>query len=368
MINAVDPTYPFFPIASVLATVMLLLVFLTSFIRQSWNLGVAFLCFWLFFENLTNAINSIVWADNADIRLYAYCDIASWSVTRLQVFTSVVKPMATLIITRRLSIIASQHSVDPVDHVAKLRRNTAIEWTLGLLIPAIVAGPLFYVVQQLRFEVLEGFGCSNSQDGSILDLLLIWSWTVFPPLVSVIVYYPKIVLLLYRHNRSIDRFLQRDDSVSRSHYFRVLALASIDVIFTLPIGIASVVVALTDQASQHNLPFYGGWVYVHSDWAPESYPYSELEAGGALNAAQQYFGLWTTPVLAFIIFGLFGITSEACASYRRLFHVLGSWRGWKATSNEQESVQPISGDTDLSVPPLDTWIEPEPRLAQGPLA
>ena len=51
---AVDPTYPLYPIASFLASSMLLLVLLTSFVRQRWNFGVALLCFWLFFENLTN--------------------------------------------------------------------------------------------------------------------------------------------------------------------------------------------------------------------------------------------------------------------------------------------------------------------------
>ena len=75
--RAADPTYPLYPAASILAAVLLLLVLLTGFVRQSWNLGVAFLCFWLFFENLTAAINAIVWADNSDVKLYVYCDIGT---------------------------------------------------------------------------------------------------------------------------------------------------------------------------------------------------------------------------------------------------------------------------------------------------
>ena len=80
MLAAVDPTYPLYPIASIVAAAMLLLVLFTSFIRQSWNLGVAFLCFWLFFENLTDGINAIIWSDNADVKLYIYCDIGQWSM------------------------------------------------------------------------------------------------------------------------------------------------------------------------------------------------------------------------------------------------------------------------------------------------
>ena len=73
----VDPTSPFYPVASILGAAMLLLVFLTSLVRQSWNLGVAFLCFWLFFENLTDGVNAIIWSDNAEIKLLVYCDIGA---------------------------------------------------------------------------------------------------------------------------------------------------------------------------------------------------------------------------------------------------------------------------------------------------
>ncbi|VDB95449.1 unnamed protein product [Peniophora sp. CBMAI 1063] len=101
---------------------MLLLVLLTSFLRQSWNLGVAFSRFWLFFENLTGGINSVIWSDNADIKLYVYCDI----VTHVQLLTSVVKAMATLIITRRLYLITSLRSVAPHITAAK-RRAFAVQ-------------------------------------------------------------------------------------------------------------------------------------------------------------------------------------------------------------------------------------------------
>lgn len=73
--DAADPTYPLYPFACILAAAMLLLVLLTNFIRKNWNLGVAFLCFWLFVENLTSGIDALIWADNADVKLYVYCDI-----------------------------------------------------------------------------------------------------------------------------------------------------------------------------------------------------------------------------------------------------------------------------------------------------
>lgn len=79
--GAADPTYPLYPIAACLAATLLLLVLVTSFVRQNWNLGVAFLCFWLFLENLTGTVNTIVWSDNADIKLAVYCDIGTQSTS-----------------------------------------------------------------------------------------------------------------------------------------------------------------------------------------------------------------------------------------------------------------------------------------------
>ena len=54
---------------------MLLEVLLTIFVRQGWNLGITFLCFWLCIENLSNGIDAVIWSDNADVKLYVYCDI-----------------------------------------------------------------------------------------------------------------------------------------------------------------------------------------------------------------------------------------------------------------------------------------------------
>ena len=71
-----DPTYPLLPIACFISSGMLLLVLLNSFIRQSWNVGLTFLCVWLFFNNITNGVSAIAWSDDADIKFYIYCDIS----------------------------------------------------------------------------------------------------------------------------------------------------------------------------------------------------------------------------------------------------------------------------------------------------
>ena len=79
-----DPTYPLYPIASVVAAIMLFLVLLTSFVRQHWNFGVASVCFWHFLENLSGAISAIIRSDNGNLKLYVYCDIGGCDYIRVQ--------------------------------------------------------------------------------------------------------------------------------------------------------------------------------------------------------------------------------------------------------------------------------------------
>ncbi|VDB95833.1 unnamed protein product [Peniophora sp. CBMAI 1063] len=336
--RAADPTYPLYPIASALASAMLLVVLVNSFIRQSWNLGVAFLCFWLFVELLTATINHVVWSDNADVKLYIYCDI----VTHTQMITYIVKPMATLIITRRLYLIAS---LQTVELPSKRRWDLAVEWTLGLVIPLLVAGPIYYVNQGTRFAIDESFGCAITFELSVLEILVLDSWTIVPPLVSIAIYYPEVAKLYYRQRKDINSFLRSNSSVSRTNYLRILILASIDILLTLPLAIVDITLKIVQGLDNpSSFPFYPGWTLLHTAWEPESFSYAEQQSFGTAYVAGSYFSNWSSPVLAFAIFGLFGLTSEARTSYWRIICTIGRWFGWKPTPrarNGQASVGEI---------------------------
>jgi drug/metabolite transporter superfamily protein YnfA len=72
---AADPSYPLFPIASILCSILLLLLLVTSFFRQYHNFGVTVLALSLFLTNLVSGVNTIVWADSFDLKASVYCDI-----------------------------------------------------------------------------------------------------------------------------------------------------------------------------------------------------------------------------------------------------------------------------------------------------
>ena len=86
-------------------------------------------------------------------------------------------------------------------------KDRAIEWTLGLGVPLLVAGPfckltkaipreLFklsshegYIVAPTRFAVVESVGCIDLTVNSVLTVLLLQTGYVIPPLICVTVYY-----------------------------------------------------------------------------------------------------------------------------------------------------------------------------------
>ncbi|KZV69825.1 hypothetical protein PENSPDRAFT_652092 [Peniophora sp. CONT] len=271
------------------------------------------------------------------------------AVSHLQIITFVVKPMATLIITRRLYLIASLQSVAPPNKAAR-RWDLTLEWTLGLIIPTLVAGPIYYVNQGARFEISEGSGCSAANQSTIFNTILERSWAVVPPLISIVFYYPKVARTYYRQRREIDIFLRSNFSVTRTNYFRILVLASLDILLTLPIGIVSITLDVVQSLSVDEFPFYPGWTFLHTDWEPFGVSYTELQADGTASLAEKYFGQWTSPILAFVIFGLFGVTPEARASYWRIISTIGGWVGWKPTPRSRNG-QVSLGDIEFGAGP-----------------
>ncbi|VDC05736.1 unnamed protein product [Peniophora sp. CBMAI 1063] len=307
--GAVDPSYPLTPLASFIAAGLLVPVLLSSLVRESWNLGVIFLCFWLICQNVIFALNAVLWADNVDVKLYAYCEISS----HLRVVADIVKPMSTLIIMRRLHSIASLQPVD-LDTPKRRRRERVIEWTLGFVIPIIVSGPLYLGLQGPRLEMLEGFGCSGAAPHA---LLVVYTWYVMPALVSVTVYYPKIAMRFYRQGKNVNRFLHSAESgVSRVSYIRILALASIDLVLTLPINVTTIVMVMLPMLQHKPTPFYLDWPSDAIERAPVVHTWEDLIAAGASDGLiEVYFVRWTTALLSVIVFAILGWTKGAREVY-----------------------------------------------------
>ncbi|KAI0031551.1 GPCR fungal pheromone mating factor [Vararia minispora EC-137] len=325
---AADPTYPLLPIFSIPTAVLLLLVLTTNFVRQSWNLGIFFLCFWLFWEILTLGINAILWSDSAEAKFYVYCDI----VSRLQIFTSIVKPACMLLISRQLYRIASLRSVVLLVRACLIRQ---------VIFPD-------YIVQAARFSVQEGAGCTSAIAPCWLAKITLYSWPIVLPSIAVFFYCRMCIIfyVFYRHSREINNFLLSNDSISRPCYLRLLALVSVgivlDIVLMLPYGTASTAGPVLGGARiGSSIPFYNGWELVHSHWKPVTFSYRELQTDGSWILGRYHLSHWSPVVFGLTTFVLFGLTADARATYRRGLYAIGRLFGFKPTMHQRASVDEI---------------------------
>jgi hypothetical protein len=91
--------------------------------------------------------------------------------------------------------------------------------------------------------------------------------------------------------------------------------------------------------------FYYGWVFVHSDWDPVAFRYSEIAESGTWSILSFYFNNWTSPILAIAIFALFGLTPEAWATYWRGFCTVSKHFGWTPPAPKHETLGEIQFST-----------------------
>lgn len=196
---------------------------------------------------------------------------------------------------------------------------------------------------------------SGSMESVVLTLT-VQSWVIVVPLISLCVYYrtsqsrryatsadyrsASVIRAFYLHGRDTNRFLRSNGSISRTNYIRILVLASMDILFTLPFGIVNLAIEIRGQMSQYAYSFYLGWEYTHASWKEATgLPYNT--STGPFALASFYFTYWSNPILAFIIFGLFGLSVEARTTYWRGMFVVANWLGCKLPLHEGATSSPL---------------------------
>ncbi|VDB92054.1 unnamed protein product [Peniophora sp. CBMAI 1063] len=314
-----DPTYPLYPVLSIVCSACLLLVLTTTVVRLKWNIGVSMLCAGLFLETLLVGVNTIVWAESAEVKATWYCDIYS----HFSIWMNVLKPACTFVITRRLYQIAARRSVEETSK-AQRRWDLIVEIGAVVVLPAVVTGALYYVVQSARFGLIEGFGPTNAPSSDILQILLLESWAIGFSLISVLFYCPRILWVFYRFKRDTGRYLSDNASADSISYTRILCLGLLDALITFPIAVANITLQVKANIEIFGfIPFYYGWSTVHEPgWSqPIIITKENFLAEPGSNIALSYVSLWSSVVLGYAIFFLFGLTLEARTSY---LHGLGS--------------------------------------------
>ncbi|KAH9964939.1 pheromone A receptor-domain-containing protein [Russula dissimulans] len=288
---------------------------------EAWNTGTCLYMAWTGLGCLIQCINSIVWNNNMIDKAPVYCDI----VTRFQVALNVAIPAASLCINRRLYKIACVNAVMTTRN--EKRRAIISDLLIGLGIPIlqIVAQ---YVVSGHRYNLYEDFGPEFAMVNMPPTYFLFFAWPIVIGCVSF-VYCVRTII-------QFKKILSSNSGLNLGRYLRLMALSSIEILGTIPLGIYFTVV----NVHRGVIP-WKSWADTHSNYSRvvqvAAFTWkANPSAAFALEAFR-----WTLVACAFIFFAFFGFAVEARHNYRLVY----SWVTTRIGSIKLTSSRTLHGSS-----------------------
>ncbi|KAF8153834.1 pheromone A receptor-domain-containing protein [Crassisporium funariophilum] len=271
---------------------------------EAWNTGTCLYMAWTGLACLNQFINSIVWNRNAINWAPVWCDISS----KFIVGTAVAIPAASLCINRRLYHIASVRSVTITK--AEKRRGIMVDLAIGLGLP-ILEMILQYIPQGHRFNIFEDVGCYPFTYDTWVAYVLVSLPPILVGLVSAV--YAILSIIAFNKSRSqFNEFLSGHKNLTSSRYFRLMCLAGIEVICTVPLGCYAVYL----NAADHGIRPWKGWADTHAGFSRVDQIPAILWRSNEITEISLELTRWLAPICAVVFFGFFGFAEEAKKNYR----------------------------------------------------
>ncbi|KAF8149601.1 GPCR fungal pheromone mating factor, partial [Mycena galopus ATCC 62051] len=299
-----DPAYPAFQILSFLGFVLALIPL--PWHLQTWNAGPCLFMLWTALSCLNGFINSIVWANSIEDVAPVWCDICA-----MMIGINVAIPAASLCITRRLYDIATRKQA--AVSKAERRREVLVDLAIGLGIPSLQMA-LQVVVQGHRYNIFENIGCYPETYNVTLAYPIAFLWPNIINLISLC--YAIFTLRAFRRRRAIfAQFLCPNPGLTPNRYFRLMALASLELIITLPL----VTYILYLNISSSPIQPWISWAYTHSDFSRvEQVPAMLWRSSPHLQTPIEVTR-WSGVLCSITFFAFFGFIAEARMHYRLAF-------------------------------------------------
>ncbi|KAE9411637.1 STE3-like pheromone receptor [Gymnopus androsaceus JB14] len=293
--HASDPTFPLFPILSLLAVIV-------SFIPFPWhfrarNIGTCAYMLSTGLFSLVEFINSIIWADNVNNVAPVWCDISAQVI----IGAGVGITSSTLAISRQLYNIS----------VLKGQSKTPKEKRIDIIINSIVM-LLHIIVQPRRFDIFEEIGCQPATFNTVAAYLLYFIWPILIGLCSF-VYSVLTLRNFYIHRVEFTKVASTTSGMSPSRYIRLMLLVFVDMFCNTPIGVFAIIVS----ARAAVLPF--STLSQAVDFTKvEFITASEWKADPLYHAIVE-INRWVPVFCSFVFFGFFGFAEEAKKNYRIVY-------------------------------------------------
>ncbi|KAL4070140.1 pheromone A receptor-domain-containing protein [Scleroderma yunnanense] len=271
---------------------------------EAWNTGTCLYMIWTSLGCLNLFINSVVWNSDVINKAPVWCDIS----TRFMIGLAVAIPSASLCINRRLYHIVSVDSVTKTR--AEKRRDVLVDLAIGLGIP-VLEMILQYIVQGHRFNIFEEVGCFPATYNTPPAYALVFTWPIAIGLVSAS-YCIRTIRELAVRRAQFEELLSANRNMTSSRYFRLMGLAGIEVLCTLPLG--AYAIYLNSSAAQ--IQPWISWSNTHYDFSLVGQYPSVVWHSDQLNVISIELSRYVVVFCAFVFFGFFGFADEARRNYR----------------------------------------------------
>ncbi|KZS89288.1 fungal pheromone STE3G-protein-coupled receptor [Sistotremastrum niveocremeum HHB9708] len=303
-----SPQHPELPAASFICA-FLVLVPLPALWRAG-NVATLSIIAWLFVVNVIRGVNTLIWANNIDLRLPVWCDIT----TKILLGETIALPAAAVCICSYLAAVSDVRTASAT--LEQRRRRKLFEVFMCYILPMIWMA-LHYIVQGHRYDIIEHLGCQATVYPSWVALVLL---TIFPLVLALVAFAYAVIAIrnFYRRRIDFEKHLQStNSSLSRGRYLRLMLLASTEMIFDTTANAYTLSFNLTNAGVM--LP-YTSWADVHSNFSRvQPYP---LVLIPTFAWREMLVLWWITPVSTILFFCFFAFGRESMTIYRNWYETL----------------------------------------------
>jgi len=172
---------------------------------------------------------------------------------------------------------------------------------------------LEYVVAGHRFNIYEDFGCAPATWNTPLAYVLVWSWPLIISVISAVYGFLTILAFMKRRKQFKD-LISASSNLTYSRYWRLIFLASVDFMFTIPLATWAIIA----NATQSEVRPWVSWADTHWGYSRVfQFPRVIINQNQTLVFAVETTR-WAAVLSALVFFAFFGFADEAKKNYRLL--------------------------------------------------
>jgi pheromone a factor receptor len=196
-----------------------------------------------------------------------------------------------------------------------------------------------YIPQGRRYNILEDIGCYPRIYNTPVAFVLVYSLPIVIGLVSA-VYCSLTIREFARRRMQFKTFLSSNNNLNSNRYFRLMFLASIEILFTIPICIWIIC-----MNARIGIEPWISWADTHSNWnVIQKFP-AFIWRGNTTHALLYELTRWLYVLAAFVFFGFFGFADEARKNYRNMFSSVAKRVGYSTGTMSSGITSSTGGKT-----------------------